>query len=276
MDYFYNLKNTVKQALAEDVGTCDLTAELLEETTKATAKVIAKEPAVLCGKVWAEETIFQVDPEIRTEWQFEDGEEVAPGEILVTLDGKARSILTAERTMLNFMQFLSAVATKTRNFVEKVKHTNSQLLDTRKTIPGLRLAQKYAVKIGGGQNHRIGLFDAFLIKENHIKAAGGISNAIEKAKKVNNCARIEIEVETLDELKEALECEPDWILLDNFSISDMMRAVEIARQKVKLEASGGIGDINSLLEIAKTGVDFISMGDLTKNIQAIDMTLLLD
>ena len=276
MDYFYNLKDTVKQALAEDIGTCDLTAELVEETTKATAKVIAKEPAVLCGKVWAEETIFQVDPEIRTEWQFEDGEEVASGEILVTLDGKARSILTAERTMLNFMQFLSAVATKTRNLVEKIKHTNSQLLDTRKTIPGLRLAQKYAVKIGGGQNHRIGLFDAFLIKENHIKAAGGISNAIEKAKKVNNSARIEIEVETVDELKEALECEPDWILLDNFSISDMMRAVEIARQKVKLEASGGIGDINSLLEIAKTGVDFISMGDLTKNIQAIDMSLLLD
>ena len=276
MDYFYDLKNTVKQALAEDVGTCDLTAELLEETTKATAKVIAKESAVLCGRVWAEETLFQVDPEIRTEWQVEDGEEVASGEILVTLDGKARSILTAERTMLNFMQFLSAVATKTRNLAEKIKHTNSQLLDTRKTIPGLRLAQKYAVKIGGGQNHRIGLFDAFLIKENHIKAAGGISNAIEKAKKVNNCARIEIEVETLDELKEALECEPDWILLDNFSISDMMRAVEIARQKVKLEASGGIGDINSLLEIAKTGVDFISMGDLTKNIQAIDMSLLLD
>ena len=276
MDYFYDLKNTVKQALAEDVGTCDLTAELVEETTKATAKVIAKESAVLCGRVWAEETIFQVDPEIRTEWQFEDGEEVASGEILVTLDGKARSILTAERTMLNFMQFLSAVATKTRNFVEKIKHTNSQLLDTRKTIPGLRLAQKYAVKIGGGQNHRIGLFDAFLIKENHIKAAGGISKAIEKAKKVNNSARIEIEVETVDELKEALECEPDWILLDNFSISDMMRAVEIARQKVKLEASGGIGDINSLLEIAKTGVDFISMGDLTKNIQAIDMSLLLD
>ena len=276
MDYFYDLKNTVKQALAEDVGTCDLTAELVEETTQATAKVIVKEPAVLCGKIWAEETIFQVDPEIRTEWQVEDGEEVASGEILVTLDGKARSILTAERTMLNFMQFLSAVATKTRNFVEKIKHTNSQLLDTRKTIPGLRLAQKYAVKIGGGQNHRIGLFDAFLIKENHIKAAGGISKAIEKAKKVNNSARIEIEVETVDELKEALECEPDWILLDNFSISDMMRAVEIARQKVKLEASGGIGDINSLLEIAKTGVDFISMGDLTKNIQAIDMSLLLD
>ena len=276
MDYFYDLENTVKQALAEDVGAGDLTSELVEETAKATAKIIAKESAVFCGKAWAKETIFQVDPEIRTEWQVEDGEEVASGEILVTLDGKARSILTAERTMLNFMQFLSAVATKTRYLAEKIKHTNSQLLDTRKTIPGLRLAQKYAVKIGGGQNHRIGLFDAFLIKENHIKAAGGIPNAIEKAKKVNNCARIEIEVETLDELKEALECEPDWILLDNFSISDMMRAVEIARQKVKLEASGGIGDINSLLEIAKTGVDFISMGDLTKNIQAIDMSLLLD
>ena len=275
MDYFYDLKNTVKQALAEDVGAGDLTAELIEETTKASAKIISKEQAVLCGKVWAEETISQVDPEIRTEWQFEDGEEVAFGQILVKLDGKARSILTAERTMLNFMQTLSAVATKTRILAEKIKHTNSQLLDTRKTIPGLRLAQKYAVKIGGGQNHRIGLFDAFLIKENHIKAAGGIANAIKKAKKVNNSARIEIEVETIDELREALEFEPDWILLDNFSISDMIRAVEIAKQKVKLEASGGISGSDNLLEIAKTGVDFISMGDLTKNIRAIDMSLLL-
>tara|TARA_Y100001935_G_scaffold246459_1_gene241152 strand:- start:475 stop:1305 length:831 start_codon:yes stop_codon:yes gene_type:complete len=275
MDYFYDLKNTVKQALAEDVGAGDLTAELIEETTKASAKIISKEQAVLCGKVWAEETISQVDPEIRTEWQFEDGEEVAFGQILVKLDGKARSILTAERTMLNFMQTLSAVATKTRILAEKIKHTNSQLLDTRKTIPGLRLAQKYAVKIGGGQNHRIGLFDAFLIKENHIKAAGGIANAIRKAKKVNNSARIEIEVETIDELREALEFEPDWILLDNFSISDMIRAVEIAKQKVKLEASGGISGSDNLLEIAKTGVDFISMGDLTKNIRAIDMSLLL-
>ena len=275
MDYFYDLKNTVKQALAEDVGAGDLTAELIEETTKASAKIISKEQAVLCGKVWAEETISQVDPEIRTEWQFEDGEEVAFGQILVKLDGKARSILTAERTMLNFMQTLSAVATKTRILAEKIKHTNSQLLDTRKTIPGLRLAQKYAVKIGGGQNHRIGLFDAFLIKENHIKAAGGIANAIRKAKKVNNSARIEIEVETIDQLREALEFEPDWILLDNFSISDMIRAVEIAKQKVKLEASGGISGSDNLLEIAKTGVDFISMGDLTKNIRAIDMSLLL-
>ena len=275
MDYFYDLKNTVKQALDEDVGAGDLTAELIEETTKASAKIISKEQAVLCGKVWAEETISQVDPEIRTEWQFEDGEEVAFGQILVKLDGKARSILTAERTMLNFMQTLSAVATKTRILAEKIKHTNSQLLDTRKTIPGLRLAQKYAVKIGGGQNHRIGLFDAFLIKENHIKAAGGIANAIRKAKKVNNSARIEIEVETIDELREALEFEPDWILLDNFSISDMIRAVEIAKQKVKLEASGGISGSDNLLEIAKTGVDFISMGDLTKNIRAIDMSLLL-
>ena len=275
MDYFYDLKNMVKQALAEDVGDGDLTAELIEETTKASAKIISKEQAVLCGKVWAEETISQVDPEIRTEWQFEDGEEVAFGQILVKLDGKARSILTAERTMLNFMQTLSAVATKTRILAEKIKHTNSQLLDTRKTIPGLRLAQKYAVKIGGGQNHRIGLFDAFLIKENHIKAAGGIANAIRKAKKVNNSARIEIEVETIDELREALEFEPDWILLDNFSISDMIRAVEIAKQKVKLEASGGISGSDNLLEIAKTGVDFISMGDLTKNIRAIDMSLLL-
>ena len=228
------------------------------------------------GRAWAEETVFQVDPEVKTRWQFNDGEQVSSGEELVRLEGKARSILTAERTMLNFLQILSAVATKTRSLKERIKDTNTLLLDTRKTIPGLRLAQKYAVKIGGGQNHRVGLFDAFLIKENHIKAAGGISNAIKKAKKVNNSARIEIEVETIDELKDALEHKPDWILLDNFSISDMVRAVKITKQKAKLEASGGISDADNLLEIAKTGVDFISMGELTKNIKAVDLSLLLD
>ena len=276
MDYFFDLKNTVKQALAEDVGDGDLTAQLIGESTKASAKIITREQTVLCGKAWAEEAVFQVDPEVKTRWQFNDGEQVSSEEELVRLEGKARSILTAERTMLNFLQILSAVATKTRSLTERIKDTNALLLDTRKTIPGLRLAQKYAVKIGGGQNHRVGLFDAFLIKENHIKAAGGISNAIKKAKKVNNSARIEIEVETIDELKTALEHKPDWILLDNFSISDMVRAVKIAKQKAKLEASGGISDADNLLEIAKTGVDFISMGELTKNIKAVDLSLLLD
>ena len=276
MDYFFDLKNTVKQALAEDVGDGDLTAQLIGESTKASAKIITREHPVLCGKAWAEETVFQVDPEVKTRWQFNDGEQVSSGEELVRLEGKARSILTAERTMLNFLQLLSAVATKTRSLKEIIKDTNTLLLDTRKTIPGLRLAQKYAVKIGGGQNHRVGLFDAFLIKENHIKAAGGISNAIKKAKKVNNSARIEIEVETIDELKDALEHKPDWILLDNFSISDMVRAVKITNQKAKLEASGGISDAENLLKIAKTGVDFISMGELTKNIKAVDLSLLLD
>ena len=276
MDYFFDLKNTVKQALAEDVGDGDLTAQLIGESTKASAKIITREQTVLCGKAWAEETVFQVDPEVKTRWQFNDGEQLNSGEELVRLEGKARSILTAERTMLNFLQILSAVATKTRSMAERIKDTNTLLLDTRKTIPGLRLAQKYAVKIGGGQNHRVGLFDAFLIKENHIKAAGGISNAIKKAKRVNNSARIEIEVETIDELKDALEHKPDWILLDNFSISDMVRAVKIAKQKAKLEASGGISDADNLLEIAKTGVDFISMGELTKNIKAVDLSLLLD
>ena len=276
MDYFFDLKNTVKQALAEDVGDGDLTAQLIGESTKASAKIITREQTVLCGKAWAEEAVFQVDPEVKTRWQFNDGEQVSSGEELVRLEGKARSILTAERTMLNFLQILSAVATKTRSLTERIKDTNTLLLDTRKTIPGLRLAQKYAVKIGGGQNHRVGLFDAFLIKENHIKAAGGISNAIKKAKRVNNSARIEIEVETIEELKDALEHKPDWILLDNFSISDMVRAVKIAKQKAKLEASGGISDADNLLEIAKTGVDFISMGELTKNIKAVDLSLLLD
>ncbi len=276
MDYFFDLKNTVEQALAEDVGDGDLTAQLIGESTKASAKIITRERAVLCGKAWAEETLFQVDPEVKTRWQFDDGEHASSGEVLVRLEGKARSILTAERTMLNFLQILSAVATKTRSLTEKIKETNTALLDTRKTIPGLRLAQKYAVKIGGGQNHRVGLFDAFLIKENHIKAAGGISNVIRRAQKVNSSVRIEIEVETIDELKDALEHKPDWVLLDNFSISDMVRAVEIAEKKVKLEASGGISDANNLLEIAKTGVDFISMGELTKNIKAVDLSLLLD
>jgi len=276
MDYFFDLKNTVEQALAEDVGDGDLTAQLIGESTKASAKIITRERAVLCGKAWAEETLFQVDPEVKTRWQFDDGEHASSGEVLVRLEGKARSILTAERTMLNFLQILSAVATKTRSLTEKIKETNTALLDTRKTIPGLRLAQKYAVKIGGGQNHRVGLFDAFLIKENHIKAAGGISNVIRRAQKVNSSVRIEIEVETIDELKDALEHKPDWVLLDNFSISDMVRAVEIAEKKVKLEVSGGISDANNLLEIAKTGVDFISMGELTKNIKAVDLSLLLD
>ena len=276
MDYFFDLKNTVEHALAEDVGDGDLTAQLIGESTKASAKIITRERAVLCGKAWAEETLFQVDPEVKTRWQFDDGEHASSGEVLVRLEGKARSILTAERTMLNFLQILSAVATKTRSLTEKIKETNTALLDTRKTIPGLRLAQKYAVKIGGGQNHRVGLFDAFLIKENHIKAAGGISNVIRRAQKVNSSVRIEIEVETIDELKDALEHKPDWVLLDNFSISDMVRAVEIAEKKVKLEASGGISDVDNLLEIAKTGVDFISMGELTKNIKAVDLSLLLD
>ncbi len=266
----------MEQALAEDVGDGDLTAQLIGESTKASAKIITRERAVLCGKAWAEETLFQVDPEVKTRWQFDDGEHASSGEVLVRLEGKARSILTAERTMLNFLQILSAVATKTRSLTEKIKETNTALLDTRKTIPGLRLAQKYAVKIGGGQNHRVGLFDAFLIKENHIKAAGGISNVIRRAQKVNSSVRIEIEVETIDELKDALEHKPDWVLLDNFSISDMVRAVEIAEKKVKLEVSGGISDANNLLEIAKTGVDFISMGELTKNIKAVDLSLLLD
>ena len=276
MDYFFDLKNTVEQALAEDVGDGDLTAQLIGESAKACARIITRDRAVLCGKAWAEETLFQVDPEVKTRWQFDDGEHASSGEVLVRLEGKARSILTAERTMLNFLQILSAVATKTRSLTEKIKETNTALLDTRKTIPGLRLAQKYAVKIGGGQNHRAGLFDAFLIKENHIKAAGGISNVIRRAQKVNSSVRIEIEVETIDELKDALEHKPDWVLLDNFSISDMVRAVEIAEKKVKLEASGGISDVDNLLEIAKTGVDFISMGELTKNIKAVDLSLLLD
>jgi len=277
MDYFEKLEKTVESALSEDIGTGDLTSRLISPEKENVARIITRDEMVLCGRPWVDETLKQVDSESRIIWQFEEGEEATPGDVLLQIRGKARSLLTAERTMLNFLQLLSAVATETRKLTRVIKDSGATLLDTRKTIPGLRLAQKYAVKTGGGQNHRIGLFDAFLIKENHINAAGSISSAIKKAKEIAKKARIEIEVENIEELEEAVSEKPDWILLDNFSIQDMQKAVETVNGLgIKLEASGGIEDHENLLQIANTGVDYISMGQLTKNVKAVDMTLLFD
>ena len=277
MDYFEKLEKTVERALSEDIGTGDLTSRLISPKKENVAKIITRDEMVLCGRPWVDETLKQVDSESTIIWQLEEGDEAAPGDVLLQIRGKARSLLTAERTMLNFLQLLSAVATETRKLTRIIKNSGATLLDTRKTIPGLRLAQKYAVKTGGGQNHRIGLFDAFLIKENHINAAGSISSAIKKAKEIANKARIEIEVENIEELEEAVSEKPDWILLDNFSIQDMQKAVEtVSGLGIKLEASGGIEDNENLLQIANTGVDYISMGQLTKNVKAVDMTMLFD
>ena len=277
MDYFEKLEKTVESALSEDIGTGDLTSRLISPEKENVARIITRDEMVLCGRPWVDETLKQVDSESRIIWQFEEGEEATPGDVLLQIRGKARSLLTAERTMLNFLQLLSAVATETRKLTRVIKDSGATLLDTRKTIPGLRLAQKYAVKTGGGQNHRIGLFDAFLIKENHINAAGSISSAIKKAKEIAKKARIEIEVENIEELEEAVSEKPDWILLDNFSIQDMQKAVKTVNGLgIKLEASGGIEDHENLLQIANTGVDYISMGQLTKNVKAVDMTLLFD
>ncbi|MDE0759490.1 MAG: carboxylating nicotinate-nucleotide diphosphorylase, partial [Pseudomonadales bacterium] len=227
------------------------------------------------GKPWVDEVMSQVDPGIEITWLVEEGASVAAGTELFTCSGKAASILTAERTSINFLQTLSGTATITRYYADLIGHTSAKLLDTRKTIPGLRLAQKYAVSVGGGLNHRVGLFDAFLIKENHILAAGSIAAAIEKARTLAPELRLEIEVESLAELDEALHETPDWIMLDNFSLSDLRLAVAKSPANVLFEASGGIEGEDELIAIAETGVDFISMGAITKNCRAIDLSMRL-
>jgi len=277
MDYFDGIADTVAAALREDIGSGDLTASLIDEDKTAFARVITRRPAIICGRPWVDETIRQVDDSIEIRWLVEEGSRARTSEPLFTLYGSARSLLTAERTALNFMQLLSGTATKTNEFVETVSNYNVTLLDTRKTIPGLRLAQKYAVKIGGAENHRIGLFDAFLIKENHIEAAGSITNAITGARKINPDVRLEVEVENFEQLQEAINAGPDWIMLDNFSPEQMQEAVRITRDSgIKLEASGGIESTEALRTIAATGVDFISIGALTKHNEAIDLSMRFD
>ncbi|MDO8909663.1 MAG: carboxylating nicotinate-nucleotide diphosphorylase [Pseudohongiella sp.] len=267
---------TVRRALEEDIGTGDITASLIAADTEASASIISREHAVLCGIPWASEVLKQVDAGIRADWLAAEGSDVKPNQALARFHGPARSLLSAERCMLNFLQTLSATATISRHYASKVKHTGVRLLDTRKTIPGLRTAQKYAVRTGGCFNHRMGLFDAFLIKENHISACGSISNAVRQARIIAPGKPVEVEVETFEELKEALAAAADIVMLDNFSMPDMRKAVAIARSQsahtCKLEASGGINE-ETLVAVAETGVDFISMGILTKDVKAIDLSM---
>ncbi|MEM7364284.1 MAG: carboxylating nicotinate-nucleotide diphosphorylase [Pseudomonadota bacterium] len=270
-----NVDETVARAIAEDLGDGDITAQLIAHEKKVTATITCRDDAVLCGTPWADEVCRQIDTSLSTHWSFADGDQIDADTIIGEVTGSARSILTAERTMLNFVQTLSATATQTRELSRLIEHTETRLLDTRKTLPGLRLAQKYAVLCGGGMNHRIGLFDAFLIKENHIAASGGIANAIANARQMHPDRRLEIEVESLQQFAEAVHGEPDWIMLDNFSLSDMKTAVDNLNKPIKLEASGGIESGDDLIKIAETGVDYISVGALTKHVHAVDLSMLI-
>ena len=268
------IEQNVKTALQEDIGDGDITARLIPESEQATARVISREHATISGTAWVDEVFRQVDAGMNISWNVKDGDQVTPNQALFTVTGSARSILTAERAALNFLQTLSGTATVSQQYADKVATTKVKLLDTRKTIPGLRLAQKYAVTCGSCYNHRIGLYDAFLIKENHIMACGGIKAAIETAQKTAPGKPVEIEVETLEQLHEALAADADIIMLDNFTLEQMREAVAITNGKAKLEASGNITD-ETLVPIAETGVDYISIGALTKHCRAVDLSLRL-
>lgn len=263
---------TVALALAEDVGSGDLTAALIPEVALAEATVVSRENAVLCGTAWFDAVFQQLDSLIAIAWQAADGDQVQPDQQLCRLNGPARALLTGERTALNFLQLLSGTATLARRYADLVAGTGATILDTRKTLPGLRLAQKYAVRCGGCQNHRIGLFDAVLIKENHIMAAGSISNAIATARRLHPGVTVEIEVENLTELAEALAAQPDIVMLDNFELATMVEAVKITNKRVKLEASGNV-NFATVRPIAETGVDYISIGGLTKDVRAVDLSM---
>ena len=266
------VRANVERALAEDLGGGDISASLIDAQALASARVITREQGIFCGAPWVDETLKQTDSAAQIHWRVADGERVAPNQELFVLQGKARSLLSAERTMLNFVQLLSGTATRTAKYMELIAGTNSQLLDTRKTVPGLRLAQKYAVTCGGGSNHRIGLFDAFLLKENHIVAAGGIGAAVSAAKHTAPNKPVEVEVENLQELQQAMDAGADIALIDNFSIADSKAAVAMTRGTMVLEASGGITQA-SIAAIAATGVDYISCGDLTKGVEPLDLSM---
>ena len=263
------------RALAEDVGAGDLTAGLIDPQRRASAKVLAREAAVICGAPWAEAALRQLDPQARIHWRVGEGQRCHADQVVLEIEAQARALLTAERTALNFMQLLSAVATKTAIYVDVVKGTRASIVDTRKTIPGLRLAQKYAVLVGGGVNHRIGLFDAVLIKENHIAAAGGVTAALRAAERVAAQASfIEIEVETLTQLEEALNAGAKMVLLDNMDLPTLHQAVRLNAGRAVLENSGGV-TLDGLRALAETGVDRISIGGLTKDVKATDFSMRL-
>jgi nicotinate-nucleotide pyrophosphorylase (carboxylating) len=265
-----DLASTVRRALSEDVGTGDLSAALLPASQTSTAAVLCREDAVLCGVPWFDEVFHQLDPEVTSTWRFRDGAEIAAGTTVCSLRGPTRSLLTGERTALNFLQLLSGTATTTREHVRLLAGLPATLLDTRKTIPGLRTAQKYAVLCGGGTNHRMGLYDAILLKENHIHAAGGVAVAVRRALALRR--QVQVEVEDLDQLDEAIAAGARHILLDNFTVPRLREAVARAHGRAALEASGGI-DRNNLREVAATGVDYISLGALTKHVHAVDFSM---
>ncbi|ALV74336.1 carboxylating nicotinate-nucleotide diphosphorylase [Acinetobacter johnsonii] len=267
-----SIQLNIQQALQEDIGDGDITALLTPEDEQATATIISREDMILAGQPWVNALIAAFDSSVQITWLKNDGDLVFANETIFKLAGSARSLLTVERPALNFVQTLSAVATKTAEYVKQLDGLNTKLLDTRKTLPGLRIAQKYAVAVGGGQNHRLGLFDAFLIKENHIMAAGGIAQAIAKAHQIAPGKPVEVEVETWAELEQALEAQADIVMLDNFSQQQMIDAVKHVAGRCKLEASGNI-TIANLREVATTGVDYISMGVLTKDVKAVDLSM---
>lgn len=264
----------VRAALAEDIGSGDITAQLIPAERVARARVITREAATICGTAWVDEVFRQLDPRVQVVWNVADGERAMQDQTLFTLEGPARALLSGERSALNFLQLLSGVATRCREYADLVEGTAVKLLDTRKTLPGLRLAQKYAVTCGGCHNHRIGLYDAFLIKENHIAACGGIARAVAAAHRIAPGRPVEVEVENLDELREALEAGADIIMLDELDHDDMRTAVSLTAGRAKLEASGGINRDN-LRSYAETGVDYISIGTLTKDVKAIDLSMRL-
>ena len=268
------IQANVRAALAEDIGSGDITAQLIPAERVASARIITRENATLAGTAWVDEVFRQVDPRVQVKWQVRDGEQVSADQTLFTLEGPARALLSGERSALNFLQLLSGTATRARHYADLVDGTGVKLLDTRKTLPGLRLAQKYAITCGGCHNHRIGLYDAFLIKENHIAACGGIAQAIAAAHQIAPGKPVEIEVEDLDELRQALDAGADIVMLDELSLDDMRTAVALTAGRAKLEASGGITEA-TLRTIAETGVDYISIGTLTKDVKALDLSMRL-
>ena len=269
------IRSNVQQAIAEDLGTGDVSAALIDSSHTSAATVITRDAGIFCGKLWAIETCRQIDEQIELEFMVDDGDSIAAGDRLFTLRGRAASLLSVERTMLNFIQLLSGTATRTRDYLEKIAHTQAMLLDTRKTIPGLRLAQKYAVRCAGGHNHRLGLYDAYLIKENHITASGSITRAVKLARQQHPELKVEVEVETLEQLSEAISVDADIAMVDNFSLEQTRQAVELADGRIALESSGGINE-KTITEIAEAGVDYISVGSLTKDIQPLDLSMRME
>jgi nicotinate-nucleotide pyrophosphorylase (carboxylating) len=269
-----DIKTVVKHALDEDIRDGDITAMLIPENNRAEATVITREQAVVCGQPWVDEVFRQLDPEVEIEWLVKDGDEVQPGQTLFKLKGSARSLLTGERTALNFLQTLSGTATTAHQYSKLVEGTDIKILDTRKTIPGLRLAQKYAVKVGGCDNHRIGLYDAFLIKENHIAACGGIATAVDKAKEIAPDKPVEVEVENLEELQQAINAGADIIMLDNFDATAIQEAIAINQGVAKLEVSGNL-DTSNITKKAIAGIDYLSSGSLTKHCLGVDLSFRL-